>query len=91
MPQGGLVLPLLPTQLCCLGFLALLRRPDRVWAPMGGKAQDSLVRVAKGLLEGPSPATSPVGLSLAECECVCVGGVSAVPTAQPQLLVVSDE
>ena len=52
---------LLPTQLCCLGFLALLRGQARVWAPTGGRAQDSLVRVAKGLLEQPLLCHKPSG------------------------------
>ena len=85
---------LLSTQLCCLGFLALLRGLPGCGHPWGAEPRTAWWEWPRGSWSSPSPATSPVGLSLAECECVCVSvleGVSAGPTAQRQLLVVSDE
>ena len=51
--------PLHPTML--LGIPGAPPRAARVWAPMGGRAQDSLVGVVKGLLEQPLPCNKPSG------------------------------
>lgn len=57
---------LLPTQLCCLGFLTLLWWQAGLWAPMGSRAQDSL---SGGHPRGCSPTPCLAGLGLAECMC----------------------